>query len=127
MLGDQGVLNYVVNQKIAIEGLAVERRKISRWPDHGMHGFSAETVAKRTAPPLVIHWAGLKKAWFGAMVGSDVLEFFERSYFERLPIGKVRRAWSVFRSVSTEVYRRGIARSRRELARLAPLRRNSAT
>lgn len=122
MPGDQGVLNYVLNQKIALEGLAVERKKIARWPDHGMDGFSAETVAARTAPPLVIHWAGMKKAWFGAMVGSDVLQYFERSYFDRLPSGGLRRAWSVLRSVADEIRSRGITRIRREIARFTPLK-----
>jgi hypothetical protein len=126
MPGDQGVLNYVLNQKIALEGLAVGRRKIAHWPGRGMHGFSAETVATRTAPPLVVHWAGLKKAWFGAMEGSDVLEFFERRYFERLPIGGLRRAWSVLRSVASEVYLRGNTRLRRDFTRLTQLGRNPA-
>jgi len=125
MPGDQGVLNYVLNQKIAIEGLAVARRKIARWPGRGMDGFSVETVAARTAPPLVIHWAGMKKAWFGAMVGNDLLEFFERLYFDRLPGGGVRRAWSVLRSVTAEVFLRGKARARYELTRLTQLRRAS--
>ena len=126
MPGDQGVLNYVLNQKIAREQMPVGRRKIARWPDHGMEGFSEKTVAERSAPPLVIHWAGMKKAWFGAMVGSDVLRYFERLYFERLPSGGLRRAWSVARSVSSEVYLRGVTRIRRDLARLTRPKSTSA-
>ena len=91
MPGDQGVLNYLLNQKAAIDGLSVERRKIMRWPGHGMDGFSAASVAGRTAPPLVIHWAGMKRPRLGAMVGADVLRFLERLYHSRLPKSGVRR------------------------------------
>lgn len=89
MPGDQGVLNYILNQKAAIGGVSVDRRKIMRWPGHGMDGVSAASVADRTAPPLVVHWAGLKKPHLGAMVGADVLRFFEERYYSRLP----RPAW----------------------------------
>ena len=62
MPGDQGILNYVLNQKAAIDGLRVERRQIMRWPGHSMEGLDAETVSKRAAAPRVVHWAGVKKS-----------------------------------------------------------------
>ncbi len=91
MPGEQGVLNYVLNQKAALEGLAVDRRKIMRWPGHGMDGFTARTVAARTAPPLIIHWAGMKKPWLRAMAGADVLRFLERLHYSRMPGGRGKR------------------------------------
>jgi hypothetical protein len=88
--GDQGVFNYILNQKAALVGLNVRRRKIMHWPAHGMDGFSAASVADRTAPPSVIHWAGMKKRVLGAMAGADILHFFEKLYYSRLPGGKIR-------------------------------------
>src|ERR1700687_5527733 len=50
---EQDILNYVLNQKAAIDGLRVERRQIMCWPDHSMHGLDSETVSKRAAAPRV--------------------------------------------------------------------------
>jgi hypothetical protein len=91
MPGDQGVLNYIFNQKAVLAGLSVRRRKIMRWPGHGMDGLSAASVADQTAPPLVVHWAGMKKPRIRAMTGADLLTFFEKRYYQRLPGGSVRR------------------------------------
>jgi hypothetical protein len=91
MGGDQGVMNYVILQKEAFEGLHIERRTIMRWPGHSMEGLNAESVAKLTAPPLVIHWAGMKKPALRHMVGGDILLFFEKFYYTRVPAGQLRR------------------------------------
>jgi hypothetical protein len=91
MPGDQGVLNYVLNQKAALEGLAVERRPLMRWPGHGMQGLVADSVARKAGPSLVVHWAGMKKARLGSMAGADLLTFFERQYYLRLPSGNTKR------------------------------------
>jgi len=91
MPGDQGVLNYVLNQKAALDGLQIERRQIMRWPAHSMEGLDSETVAKRSAVPRIVHWAGLKKARQRAMLGADLLSFFEKFYYDRLPSGRTRR------------------------------------
>ncbi|HUU97636.1 MAG TPA: hypothetical protein VM487_18020 [Phycisphaerae bacterium] len=91
MPGDQGVLNYVLNQKAMIDGVSVERRKIMRWPGHGMDGISAATVAGHEAPPIVVHWAGFKKPYLGAMPGADVLALFEKAYYAKIPFGPLLR------------------------------------
>jgi hypothetical protein len=91
MGGEQGVLNYVVLQKEALSGLRVDRCTIMRWPGHSMDGLDAESVSKRTAPPLIVHWAGMKKMRLRHMVGSDLLLHFERFYYDRLPGGTLRR------------------------------------
>ena len=94
MPGDQGVFNYVVNKKAALEGISVKSRKIMHWPDHGMDGITTRDVVTRAAPPLIIHWAGMKKPRIGAMAGSDVLRFFEQLYYSRLPAARSRHFWA---------------------------------
>jgi hypothetical protein len=91
MPGDQGVLNYVFNQKAALDGLHIERRQIMRWPGRSMQGLEAETVARRVAPPLVVHWAGVKRARQQDMIGADLLGYFEKLYYQRRRAGNVRR------------------------------------
>jgi hypothetical protein len=95
MPGEQGVLNYVLNRKAALEGLGIQRKQIMRWPGHSMEGLNAESIAKRTAPPLVIHWAGMKKTALRHMAGSDILLFFEKFYYTRLPAGRLRRCLAI--------------------------------
>jgi hypothetical protein len=97
MPGDQGVLNYVLNRKVACEGLAVNRGTIMRWPGHGMDGVNAETVASGTAPPVIVHWAGYKGPRLGSLPGADVLRFFEAEYYTRLPSSRARRVIAAVR------------------------------
>lgn len=95
MPGEQGILNYVLNRKAVLEGLSVQRKEIMRWPGHSMEGLDAESVSRRTAPSLIIHWAGMKKMALRHMVGSDILLFFERFYYTRLPGGTLRRWFAI--------------------------------
>jgi hypothetical protein len=103
MPGDQGILNYVLNQKAALEGLPVERKQIMRWPGHSMNDLDAEVVSKRMAPALVIHWAGMKKFRLRNMIGGDILLYFEKYYYSRVPAGGVRRLWANCRDTLSRV------------------------
>jgi hypothetical protein len=89
MPGDQGVLNYVLNQKATPGPLRVERRRIMRWPGHGMDGITALSIMNHTAPAVVVHWAGFKAARLRALPGPDVLSLFERCYYAKLSLGFV--------------------------------------
>jgi len=95
MPGDQGVLNYVLNQKARLNGLEVERRRIMRYPPFGMEGLDVETVSRRAAAPVVIHWAGIKKVRQREMAGAELLAFFEKQYFQRLPWGQAGRLLAI--------------------------------
>lgn len=95
--GDQGVLNYVFNQKVVTSGLRVGREPLMRWPGHGMDGFDVEAVRAGTAPARVVHWAGMKRFRFSSMPGADLLDYFERAYYERIPGGSyLRQCRAVF-------------------------------
>jgi hypothetical protein len=91
MNGEQGILNYVMNRKVELQAVRVARKKIMCWPGHPMDSLDAESVSRRKAPPLIIHWAGMKKMHLRHMVGSDILLYFERFYYSRLPAGTLRR------------------------------------
>jgi hypothetical protein len=89
--GEQGVLNYVINQKAMLGEVAVKRDKILKYPLFGMNGLDAEAVSNRTAPPLVVHWAGMKTPSRRRLPGADLLAFFETRYYERFPAGRLHR------------------------------------
>jgi hypothetical protein len=116
MPGEQGVLNYVLNQKAMLGRLAVERRKIMCWPGHGMDGIDSQTIMERRAPALVVHWAGMKKSKLSGMVGGDLLMFFENQYYRHLPRPRLKRMLGIGRHVWKEL------RTRKEI-RAGMLRR----
>jgi len=99
MGGDQGVMNYVVLQSEAFDGLAIERRTIMRWPGNGMDDLDPASVAAGTAPPLIVHWAGMKATFLRDMVGGELLQFFEDYYYRRMPAGALRRLIALWRHV----------------------------
>lgn len=96
MGGDQGVMNYVILKKEAFNGLLIHRHTFMRWPGHGMDDLTLERVSRREAPPLVIHWAGMKTIFLRNMVGGELLQFFEHYYYTRLPFGRLRRTLAVW-------------------------------
>jgi hypothetical protein len=91
MPGDQGILNYLINQKQAATALRAKTHPLMHWPGHGMEGFSATAVANGSAPARVVHWAGLKRLRLSQMPGADLLAFFERRYYAPLPMGWLLR------------------------------------
>lgn len=97
MGGDQGIMNYVVLKQEAFAGVKIERRTLMRWPGHGLDDLTPDRVTARTAPPLVIHWAGMKAFLLGNMVGTDLLQFYEDFYYTRLPLGRLRRRIDIWR------------------------------
>lgn len=115
MPGDQGILNYVLNQKAGLEGLKVVPRKIMRWPGHGMTGFGAQAVLSGQAPPVVIHWAGMKKDRLAQMAAADVLQRFEAAYYSRIPNGSRLRMWRAFRYAVAGPCKKLLERARRRL------------
>ncbi|THD77677.1 MAG: hypothetical protein E7812_13020 [Phenylobacterium sp.] len=98
--GDQGVLNFVLNDKVRKGGVRVGRVPLMRWPGHGMGGLSAQAIASDQAPARVIHWAGFKNPRLSALPGADILLFFEKAYYARLPGGSARRLLSAARHVA---------------------------
>lgn len=110
--GDQGVLNLVLNQRARSGSVRVARVALMRWPGHGMQGLDAASVMSRACPPRVIHWAGMKQARQRDMPGADVLGYYERQYYLRLPAGFARRIVNSYRSVLGRSLRKLEARVR---------------
>jgi len=103
MPGDQGILNYVLNQKSVHAGITAVRLPLMRWPGHGMSGFEARAVRAGSAPSRIVHWAGVKKICLSSMSGGNLLLHFERAYYQRLPNGMLLRQARAFAGVVTGV------------------------
>lgn len=91
MPGEQGILNYVVNEQWRAGKITVARIPLMRWAGHGMQGLDAEAISSQSCPSLVVHWAGMKRARHRDMVGADLLTYFENAYYKPLPAGAARR------------------------------------
>lgn len=100
--GEQGVLNFVLNELCRRQKIRVARVPLMHWPGRGMGGVTAEGIAERSCPTFVVHWAGMKAVRQQTLVGSDVLAYFERKYYERLPAGKARRTMNACRHALTQ-------------------------
>lgn len=120
MPGDQGILNYILNQKAQLDGLQVERRPIMRWPGHGMRDINAVTVASRSAPARIVHWAGFKGPRLASLPGSDVLRLFEKAYYAKLPMGQLRRQVAAIRYPSSYWWRALQQRLRSRIGSVLP-------
>lgn len=112
MPGDQGIFNYVLNRKAAHGELHVERRPIMRWPGHGLEQVSARAVRERSAPAVIVHWAGMKRPRWRKMRGADLLQLFERMYFRQIPGGRARLLASVVTETSRQYVRDATAHAR---------------
>ncbi len=105
--GDQGVLNYVVNQRAATGRLTVARTPFMKWGREEMSEFAVAKLSDASPYPFVIHWAGLKKPRFGQMLRADILRHFEGAYYEKISNGLARRHSRVLRSEIERWFSRG--------------------
>jgi hypothetical protein len=96
--GEQGVLNFVLNEQERQGTLRTARVRLMCWPGQGMQELDVASVSSGSCPPLVIHWAGMKQVRHRDMPGADVLGYYERRYYERLPAGSVRRVVNSYRN-----------------------------
>ncbi len=96
--GDQGVLNYVVNERAAAGAITVARTPFMKWGREEMSEFAVAKLGDASPYPFVIHWAGLKKARLGRMLRADILRYFEGAYYAKITNGFARRHSRVLRS-----------------------------
>ena len=64
-----------------------------------MAGLDAQSVAAGIAPPLIVHWAGMKATFLRDMIGGDLLQFFEDQYYRQMPFGAARKRLALWRHV----------------------------
>lgn len=112
-LGDQGVLNYVLLQKVAACALTVARTPFMKWGREEVSTFDVAKLDSDSPYPFVIHWAGLKKLRLRRMLRADILRHFEQAYYSRVAYGRTRH-WARLIHDETERWAR---RGRRLVAR----------
>lgn len=114
---DQGVLNYVVLEKLAAGSISVARTPFMKWGEEEMSPFEVESLDGNSPYPYVIHWAGLKKRRLRRMLRADILSHFEAAYYRKFAFGRVRRWVRLAQDEMERWYRR----AGRVIARARPL------
>jgi hypothetical protein len=87
---DQGVLNYVLLKKVAEGSVRVGRLPFMKWGEAQLTALRVPSKSD-SSQPYVVHWAGMKKPMLHQMLRADILTHFERLYYDRLPLGRLRR------------------------------------
>jgi hypothetical protein len=113
---DQGVLNYVVLERLAEGSISVARTPFMKWGKEEMSRFDVAALDDDSPYPFLMHWAGLKKLRLRAMLRADILSHFEAAYYQRLAFGRMRH-WT--RLVQDEI-ERWYGRAGRLVARARP-------
>jgi hypothetical protein len=117
-LGEQGLLNYLLMKLAATGRITLARdRFMEVGSDPAVAEIKLANLTTARAYDFLIHWCGLRKPDFAAMVRGDILEFFEKEFYSRLPLGSLRRRW---RYASQDISTRGRAAVRRLWPRRAP-------
>jgi len=83
--GEQGVLNFVLNQRVCINQAFVTRCRMMRWPGYDLSDIKLAEVSRGVNSPYrkIVHWAGLKAARLETLSRGDLLVHFERFYYNR--------------------------------------------
>jgi hypothetical protein len=115
--GDQGVLNYVVLERLAAGAIRVARTPFMKWGRAEMAEFVVARLNAGSPYPYVIHWAGLKHRRLRKMLRPDILKHFERAYYARVAYGAVRLAARIVADDVERWYGRAARLSRRALSR----------
>lgn len=94
---DQGILNFVMAEKIKRGAFTVQPLHFMKWPPNpASTNVDMGKIRRREGYPLLFHWAGLKQYYKTGMRYNDLLDFYERYYYSRISGGAVRKAWRLW-------------------------------
>lgn len=86
--GDQGLFNFIIQQKEQNQKIRVQRKEIMIWPSEGKADFiDLEKIRNKTSEqPYIIHWAGMKARTLSGLPRTDILRFYRDYYYSKMPV-----------------------------------------
>jgi lipopolysaccharide biosynthesis glycosyltransferase len=93
VIGEQGVLNYVLMRKFQ-EGKISLRREYFMWWAGSLdeNRVKIEELKKHSPYPVLIHWAGYKRHIpFDIIRNAHLLRYFESVYYSRIPNAQLEK------------------------------------
>jgi hypothetical protein len=92
--GDQGVFNYVLAQAERRGEVSVELRPyaiLASSPE--LSRIHLHSIRRRESEPVLVHWNGRKPTVLFCFRRAELLSFFEREYYGKVPFGRWKRIW----------------------------------
>jgi hypothetical protein len=102
--GDQGVLNYVLLNKMNKHEITLRREPMMRWPGSmRRRDVRISKLDHGSGYPLILHWSGPKHVLFMRMPMGYLLSYFEDAYYARIPGGRRKRRAQQLHNLSAVV------------------------
>ena len=92
-LVDQGVLNYLLPFKQQKNEIKIAKDEYYIWIDSDFaRQMDFKEVIKGDKYPYMLHWAGNERIpYIYGMFRGDILVFFQKLYYKKIPNGKIKR------------------------------------
>jgi hypothetical protein len=90
-LNDQGILNYLVAEKIKQQQLNYRNVNFHVWGwSKVIHSLTVNDILLKKPFSYLIHWYGKKNGLISFLPGSTLLKFYEKYYYSHLPKGNYK-------------------------------------
>jgi hypothetical protein len=117
-MGEQGLLNYMLQSKVALGALTLRRVRMMETPkDPRATAIRIEDLTTKSPHDFVVHWCGLKRPRWTKIIRGDLLCFFENAYYGKVFGGWFRKRWRPIQMCAVESVRkfaRGILRRKKK-------------
>jgi len=99
-LVDQAVLNYLLPYKEQKKEIKIARDVYYIWIDTDTaKEMDLNGVIEGKKYPYMLHWAGKDRIpYIYGMIRSDILVYFQKLYFQKIPYGKLKRFFPLVQS-----------------------------
>ena len=98
---DQSLLNILLPLKSKLEEIRLKQISFQIWSEAGekINTLQLQQI-KQGGYPFLIHWAGaVRVPYLQKMTRSDIMLFFQKEYYKKLPFGEIRRVVNNFYQV----------------------------
>ena len=89
--GDQGCLNYIFTKAAEEKRITLKYHDFWVWPELPVvNTFELSRIKDRTGYPIIMHWAGVKWVDYRDYSRYDILRFYSKYYYSKIPLGKIK-------------------------------------
>ncbi len=93
---DQGIYNYLLPKLESSGRLTLGKARFMIWGEKShIATITLKDIINKKNNPFLIHWAGTVKPLLRKVDGGEILTFFEKEYYSKVPFGKIKRLYTV--------------------------------
>lgn len=91
-LTDQSIYNYLLPKKEQSGEISLHALEFSIWGVRDrLSEISVSDIEKKKSRPFLVHWAGTVASLLRTSIRRDILIFFQKYYYSRIPYGALGR------------------------------------